>query len=35
MPARAVGNGIKRARGEGRLTYVVATGGCKPSPPSP
>jgi len=29
-PARAVGNGMKRARREGRLTYVVATGGYKP-----
>jgi putative CRISPR-associated protein (TIGR02619 family) len=28
--ARAVGNDVKRARGEGRLTYVVATGGFKP-----
>jgi CRISPR/Cas system-associated protein Csm6 len=25
-----VGNGMKRARTEGRLTYVVATGGFKP-----
>jgi hypothetical protein len=29
-PARAVGNDVRRARGEGRLTYVVATGGFKP-----
>jgi putative CRISPR-associated protein (TIGR02619 family) len=28
--ARAVGNDVRRARGEGRLTYVVATGGFKP-----
>ena len=29
-PARAVGNDVKKARREGRLTYVVATGGFKP-----
>jgi CRISPR/Cas system-associated protein Csm6 len=28
--ARAVGNDVKKARREGRLTYVVATGGFKP-----
>ena len=29
-PARAVGNGMKRARREGRLNYGVAPGGYKP-----
>jgi putative CRISPR-associated protein (TIGR02619 family) len=28
--ARAVGGDVRKARGEGRLTYVVATGGYKP-----
>jgi len=28
--ALAVDNDVRRARGEGRLTYVVATGGFKP-----